>query len=91
MQYKSYHTYYVYMIQIYTVGKNIIATTKIQKSFIFKFCDSNIRLFSIAPCKIITLNPLCILFGIIFFFFMASFLIALPTIAIAIVVALSRL
>ena len=38
----------------------------------FQYCDSNIRLFSIAPCNVITLNPLCILFGRIFF--MASFL-----------------
>ena len=30
----------------------------------FQYCDSNIRLFSIAPCKVINLNPLCILFGI---------------------------
>ena len=30
----------------------------------FQYCDSNIGLFSIAPCKVITLNPLCILFGI---------------------------
>ena len=30
----------------------------------FQFCDSNIGLFSIAPCKVITLDPHCILFGI---------------------------
>ena len=30
----------------------------------FKYCDSYIGLFSIAPCKVIILNPLCILFGI---------------------------
>ena len=30
----------------------------------FQYCDSLIWLFSIAPCKIIPLNPLCILFGI---------------------------
>jgi hypothetical protein len=42
-------------------------------------------IFSIAPCKVITLNPFCILFGISSF----SKVIALPTIAIAIVVALS--
>ena len=34
------------------------------QSFIFQYCDSNIWLFSIAPCKDITLNPFCILFGI---------------------------
>ena len=32
----------------------------------FQYCDSNIALFSIALCKVITLNPLCILFGIRF-------------------------
>ena len=31
----------------------------------FQYCDSNFGLFSFAPCKVITLNPLCILFGII--------------------------
>ena len=30
----------------------------------FQYCDSNAGLFSIAPCKVITLIPLCILFGI---------------------------
>jgi hypothetical protein len=46
-----------------TVGENIIATIKIRKnydaiqSFIFQYCDTNIGLFSIAPCKVITLNP----------------------------------
>ena len=30
----------------------------------FQYCDSNIGLLSIGPCKVITLNPLCILFGI---------------------------
>ena len=40
----------------------------------FQYCDSNIGLFSIAPCKVITLNPLCILFWYQFF---ASFLMAL--------------
>jgi hypothetical protein len=59
----------------------------------FQYCDSNFGLFSIAPCKVITLNPLCILFGIsslLFFDGSLSKVIALPTIAIAIVVALSR-
>ena len=38
----------------------------------FQYCDSNIELFSIAPCKDITLNPLCILFCISsLLFFMA--------------------
>ena len=30
----------------------------------FQYCGSNIGLFSIAPCKVIILNPFCILFGI---------------------------
>ena len=30
----------------------------------FQYCDSNIGLFSIALCKVITLNPFYILFGI---------------------------
>ena len=30
----------------------------------FQYYDNNIGLFSIAPCKVITLNPLYILFGI---------------------------
>ena len=30
----------------------------------FQYCDSNIGDFSIAACKVITINPLCILFGI---------------------------
>ena len=30
----------------------------------FQYCDSYIGLFSIASCKVITINPLCILFGI---------------------------
>ena len=48
-----------------TVGENIIATTKLRKIMVpsnNSFC--NIELFSIAPCKVITLNPFCILFGI---------------------------
>ena len=52
------------------VGENIIATTIIKNDYganysNFKYCDSNIGLFSIALCKVITLNPLCILFCII--------------------------
>ena len=36
---------------------------KIRNNF-FQYCDSKIGLFSIAPCKVITLNHLSILFGI---------------------------
>jgi hypothetical protein len=80
-----------------TVVENIIATTKIRnnygaiQSFIFPY--RNIGLFSIAHSKVITHNPLCILFGIsslLFFYGFLSKVIALPTIAIAIVVALSH-
>ena len=53
-----------------TAGENVIATTKYEiiklpsnRSF-FQYCDSNIGLFPIAPCKVITLNPFCILLGI---------------------------
>jgi hypothetical protein len=82
-----------------TVGENIIATTKYEiimltsnQSF-FQYCDSNIGLFFIAPCKVITLNPLCIFFlSVLCFFFDGSLskVIALSTNAIATVVALSR-
>ena len=54
-------------------GENNIATTKIRdnygaiQSFIFTYCNSNIGLFIIAPCKVITLNPLCILSYLLFF------------------------
>ena len=58
----------------------------------FQYCDSNIGLF-FAPCKVITPNPLCTLFGVsslLLFYGYLSKVISLPTIAIAIVVALSR-
>ena len=50
----------------------------------FQYCNSNIGLFFIAPCKVITLNPLGIVFGISSFycFFFDGFL--------SIVFALSR-
>ena len=56
---------------INAVGENIIATPKIQnnygatQSFIIQYYDSNIGLFFIAPCKVMTLNPLCILFNLV--------------------------
>ena len=59
----------------------------------FQYCDSNIGLFSIAPCKRINFNPFASpLVSILCFFFDGSLskVIALPTIAKAIVVALSR-
>ena len=51
----------------------------------FQYCDSNIGLFSIAPCKVITLNRLASFFvSVLCFFFNGSLskVIALPTIAI---------
>ena len=86
------------MAQRYTVGENIIATTKIQNNYgaIQSLIFSNIAIAMldfIDPCKVITLNPLCIIFSIstlLIFFGFLSKVIAFPTIAIAIVVALSR-
>ena len=72
-----------------TVDENIIDTTKIQNNYV----AIQSLIFSIAPCKVITLNPLCSLFGIsslLLFDGSLSKVIALPTIAKAIVVALSR-
>ena len=54
----------------------------------FQYCDSNIGLFSIAPCKVITLNLLCISSLLLFLWLSLSKVIALPTIAITKVVAL---
>ena len=73
------------LYQMNTVDENIIATTKKRNNFNtnFQYCDSNIELFSIAPCKVFTLNPHCILFGISSFLIALSLVIALPTIAIA--------
>ena len=87
----------MYIVNI-TVDENIIAT-KIRnnyvaiKSFIFHYCDSNIGLSSTAPFKVITLNPFCNLFVIsylLLFLWLFSKVIALPTIVIVIVVAISR-
>ena len=50
--------------------RNIIATTKLRnnygaiQSWFFQYCDSNIGLFFIASCIVITLNPFCIRFVI---------------------------
>ena len=46
----------------FTVGENIIASTKIRNNY--GAIQSLNFLFSIAPCKVITLNPLCTLFCI---------------------------
>ena len=80
---------------VLTVGENNIATTKIRNNYVAiqSFIFRNIGLFSIVSCKVITHNPLCILFSIsslLLFDGPLSKVIALPTIAIAIVVALSR-
>ena len=56
----------------------------------FQYCDSNIGLFSIAPCKGITLNPLCILLvSVLCLFFDGSLskVIALPSIVITTTIA----
>ena len=56
--------------EVNTIGINIIASIKIRndygaiQSLFFQYSDSNIGLFFIIPCKVNTLNPLCILFGI---------------------------
>jgi hypothetical protein len=58
-----------------------------------QYCDINIGFFSTAYCKVVTINPICILFvSVLCFFFDGSLskVIALPTIAIDIVVALSH-
>ena len=57
-----------------------------RRKYYFQYCDSNIRLFSIAPC-FITLNRLCILqVSVLCFFFDGSLskIITLPTIEIVV-------
>ena len=46
-----------------TIDKNIIGASK--SELIIQYYDSNIWLFAIAPCKVITLNLLCFIIGII--------------------------
>ena len=51
-----------------TVGENINGSTKMLNyygSIYLIISVSNIRLFSIAPCKVIALNLLCFIYGII--------------------------
>ena len=76
---------------ICTVGENIIGAPKMQNHFwcpikllLFQYCDSDIRLFYTAPCKVIALNLLCFNLSISFCFF--SCLLSI-VIAIAIIVA----
>ena len=58
----------------YTVGENILLPPKYEKNMVpsnhsfFQYCDSNIGLFSIAPCKVITLNHFCILLVSVLFY-----------------------
>ena len=57
----------------------------------FQYCDSNIGLFSIAPCKVIALKLCCLFFGISTLLptlIALSIVIGLPTIATAIVAVL---
>jgi hypothetical protein len=59
----------------------------------FQYCDSNIEIFSIAPPLVITLNPFASIFEIgswLLFCIASHTVIAFPTIATAIVVALLR-
>ena len=77
------------------VGENIIGAPKIRNNYgAIQYCDNIIGLFSIAPCKVVTLlYHLCFIYGISCLFLLLislSKVIALPTIAIAIVLALSR-
>ena len=97
---EGFYTWNIF-ISGYTVDKNINGAPKIQNYYefimlsnylFFQYCNCNIRLFSIAPCNYCSLS--LINFWSNFF---ASFLhfpfivIALPTIAISIVDALSSL
>ena len=83
------------------VPKNIrrknIGAPKMRKNYdviqlsIFPILQSNIRLFSIAPCKVIAPNLHCFIFSItslLLFLVALSIVIALTTIAIVIVVDL---
>ena len=47
-----------------TAGENIIATTKIRNNYSAIQLLNFLNFFYVAPCKVITLNPLCILFCI---------------------------
>ena len=84
---------------IHKVGEILLLPTKYEIIIVpsnhsfFQYCDSNIGLFIIASCKVITLNPLCILLVPVLCFFSDGSLskaIALTTITIAIVVDLSH-
>ena len=81
------------MFVYYIVGENSIGTTKTRNNY-GAIQYSNIRLFSIAPCKVIAINLLCFFYGIcslLLFYIAHSKVIAHLTIAIAIVVALLAL
>ena len=61
--------------------------------FLISSCESNIGLFSVAPCIVIAFRLLSIIFGIsslLLFFIALSLYITLPTIVISIVVAFSH-
>ena len=59
------------MFLVIAVSKNIIATTKMRNNYAaIQLLYRNIGLFSIAPCKVITLNPF-------WYQFFASFFMAL--------------
>ena len=58
-------------ISLYTNGEKNICAPKMRKNMMlsnisfFKYCDINIRLFYIAPCKVIALNLLCFFFMVL--------------------------
>ena len=48
-----------------TAGENIIATTKIRNNYVaIQSSNVAIAILDFTSCKVITLNPFCILFGI---------------------------
>ena len=55
---------------VFTLGQNIIGAPKMRKDYsICPYCDSNIDLFSIAPCKVIDFNCFYSFFGSALCFF----------------------
>ena len=79
-------------LNICTVGEILLLPPKYEiimvpsNHSVFQYCGSNIGLFYIAPCNVITLNPLAsFLVSVLCFFFNRSLskVIALPNIAIS--------
>ena len=69
---------------MYTIGENIIGAPKMRNHFLcpiklllFQYCDNNIRLFYIAPCKVIAPHLSffrSLLFNLIAFFIVIALL-----------------